>query len=133
MLFIYCLKKNNSDDFSTDSIHTFLSPPCGHKMNCSKVFCSVEFKFVSLFLGVSRGLWGERTTWTRWRASMFHTQSPMHLKTSSFHLYTHTQTHTCMHIKPEGEGFTPTQTPGGLAVLEVKLWGSCFIFSFCLK
>lgn len=30
---------------------------------------------LSVSSGLSRGLWGERTTWTRWRASMSHTKS----------------------------------------------------------
>lgn len=33
---------------------------------------SGALKLFSLPSGVSRGLWGERTTWTRWRASMSH-------------------------------------------------------------
>lgn len=107
-----------------------LSPPCGHSWSCWTVFCLIELKFVSLLLGISRGLWGERTTWTRWRASMLHTQLLANLKTSAS-TFTHTNT------QREGEGFTPTHSsPDGLAVLQVKICLSsmfcfCFVWSRC--
>lgn len=39
--------------------------------------CCRTLKFLSLLSGISRGLWGERTTWARWRASMLHPHSPL--------------------------------------------------------
>lgn len=104
-------------------IHTFLSPSCGHNVSCWQIFCLIELKLVSLLLGVSRGLWGERTTWTRWRASMLHTQLLTYLKTSAS---TFTHTHN-LRVRAS----LPHTLPWWFSCAASKIMWLSSMFSFC--